>query len=483
MKKVLTMKRVHIKHLLVLLLTGIAFSNVIAQIEKKELPSMNSETGMVRIVSENKGESTTWGLNPDLNPDVYTAGLINGKPTTYIYVSDVDSISFEVELGKSYDFVIDWDGKKCYQRFKGVTYVPAANFGKEYQKSRIGKIFVSIPEVYELVNIGIAISRFGKNEKYMVYKRSDYYMQVIDWFDQFSDHRFIQKLDSVFEINRNYYHSYKMNGNAFYFDANGEIKRSTIFDRTGFRDQKDNKLLPFYKEMKDFARVSDFLDFYRENEDTYDSQIRVYKDSIGIRDMQTWLQKQFPGNSAYDTYNIIFSPLVYGNQSSTWFESNGFKELQPHVNFPYRQSLRRLQPISKTAEYVYRGNIVFTELNHGYINPEAEKYSERISKAISNRDLWVEKAKGPDYYAGNSLFNEYMNWILINLRIIDEVPVNEQDELINSVVRMMVKNRGFLKFEEFNQFLSELYRNKAEKTTVADLYPQIITWFEENNES
>ena len=44
----------------------------------------------------------------------------------------------------------------------------------------------------------------------------------------------------------------------------------------------------------------------------------------------------FPNANKYDTYKIIFSPLVGGNQSVVWLESNGFKELQPHVEYPYR---------------------------------------------------------------------------------------------------------------------------------------------------
>jgi hypothetical protein len=472
------------KYTTALLLALVTGSNITAQnpkIQEEDHPTMISKTGMVRILDDNSGESTNWGLAPEIKPDIYKVGLINGETSKITFISDIDSLSFDVELGKTYDFVIDWDGKKCYQQIIGVYYIPAANFSLEYQEATKGKIFVSIPEVYEMVNIGIAISEFGKKEKYMIYKKSNYYQSVINWFTKFEEHPFIKKLDSVFEINRNYYHSYKMNGYAFYFDKEDEIKRSTVFDRTGFRDQKENKLVPFLEEMADFSKVSRFRDFYQENKGVYERQIGVYTDSIGIREMQEWLQKQFPGNSAYDTYNIIFSPLVYGNQSSTWYESNGFKELQPHVNFPYRESISRLLPISKTAEYIYRGNIVFTELNHGYINPEADKYSEQIRNAISNRDIWVDKAKGPSYYGGNSLFNEYMNWVLINLRIIDYVSLNEQDKLIDNVVRMMVNNRGFLKFKEFNQFLVALYRKKEEKITVADLYPQIIAWFEENN--
>jgi len=467
---------------------GPYFLNLISDIVKKpstdipdNLPLIESTVASIDIKVGKDYKKNQWNLAPHIKPDVYTAGLINGESHKVTFYTDLDSISFDVEVGKTYDFIIKWGDKLCYQQIKGENYVPAANFNEEYQNATRGKIFVRIPDVYEMVNIAIAISEYGKEQKYKVYKKSDYYQNVMDWFDKYSQHPFIQKLDSVFDVNENYYASYKMNGYAFYFDKGGKILRNNVFNRTGFTGQNDNKLLPFMIDMQDFADKTKFLTFYNQNRATYDRQINFYQDSIGIREMQKWLEKNFPGNSAYDTYNIIFSPLVGGSQSSTWFESNGFKELQPHVNFPYHEAFKRLLPASKTAEYCYRGNIVFTEINHGYINPEADKYSDEITQAISNRDVWVDGTKGSNYYLGNSLFNEYMNWGLINLRLIDYIPEDEQEKMINSVVRIMVRGRGFLKFEEFNQFLTAKYRSRKEGTTVADLYPQIIEWFENNN--
>jgi hypothetical protein len=200
--------------------------------------------------------------------------------------------------------------------------------------------------------------------------------------------------------------------------------------------------------------------------------------------MKRWLDRNFPSSNDYDSYKIIFSPLVAYNQSTTWFESNGFKELQPHVNFPYPQDVKRYFPgtLSEKAAIIFRGDIVFTEINHGYINPEAEKYAERILRAISNRDYWVDKSKGQGYYGGISAFNEYLNWGLVSLRFVDYAPPDEQERMIAAVDEMMTKRRGFPQFEAFDKFLVALYRNRSPGQSLADLYPQIIEWFEKNNQ-
>jgi hypothetical protein len=53
--------------------------------------------------------------------------------------------------------------------------------------------------------------------------------------------------------------------------------------------------------------------------------------------------------------------------------------------------------------------------------------------------------------------------------------------MIASIDRMMTERRGFPQFAAFDKMLVDLYRNRKSGQTVADLYPQIIEWFEQEN--
>ena len=449
-----------------------------------KLPVIKSTVSVISIQDGEQLKKNYWTLAPDAKPDVYEAGLIKGKSHKVTFITDVDSISFVVEEGKKYDFIIQRGADLCYTQIVGKRFIPAVVFDKAYQGEHKGKMFVEIPEVYELVNVAIAITSTGIDDKNLVYKNSEYYTSVRQWFDKFKDHPLVAELDAALKKNLNIYSTLKMNGYAFEFDKKGRIVQSKIYDRTGFTDERSNNLRPYLEQLQSFADVSDFRRFYRENAKTYREQIAFYQDTANLNEMKRWLDKNFPGSSNYDTYKIIFSPLVAYNQSSTWFESNGFKELQPHVNFPYEQSLTRYFPdgnLSEPAKIIFRGNIVFTEINHGYINPEADKYADRVVKATRNRDRWVDKSKGADYYAGIATFNEYMNWALVSLRIADYAPREEQDQMIAAIDQMMTERRGFPQFGAFDRFLVSAYRNRKSGQTVADLYPQIIEWFEKNN--
>ena len=455
----------------------------LAAAAQENLPVIKSNVSLVTIQDGAELRKDFWRLAPEARPDVYEAQLVGGRPHKVTYITDVDSISFTVELGKTYDFIIQKGADLCYQRIVGVRGVPAAVFDKKYRETHRGKTFVEIPEVYELVNVALAMTPTGIEDKNLVYKNSEYYARLRRWFDKFKGHPLLAALDAELKKNLNSYFTLKMNGYAFEFDRGGRIVQSKIYDRTGFRGEATNTLRPYLALLQSFADQTDFRKFYRENAQTYREQIAFYRDTADIAEMKRWLDKNFPGSSDYDTYKIIFSPLVAYNQSTTWFSSNGFKELQPHVNFPYPQDVKRYGPenLSPQAEVIFRGNIVFTEINHGYINPEADKYADRIAKAISNRDRWVDKSKGPGYYGGVAAFNEYMNWGLVSLRIADYAPREEQDKMIAGIDTMMTERRGFPQFKAFDAFLVNLYRSRKPGQTLADLYPQIIEWFEKNN--
>ena len=445
-----------------------------------DLPVIKSNADVVSIQDGTNLKKNGWSLAPEAKPDVYEAELMDGKSHKVTFITDVDSISFEVEEGKKYDFIIQKGDAQCYTQIVGVRFTPAAVFDDKYRAARNGKTFIDIPEVYELVNIAIAMTPTGMADKNLVYQNSDYYKRVRAWFDKYQTHPLLQALDA--ELKNQQYFNLKMNAYAFEFDKNGKIVPSRVFDRTGWG--KTNTLRRFLAELQSFSDASDFRKFFRKNRKTYDEQIRFYRDTANIAEMKRWLDKNFPASSDYDTYNIIFSPLVAYNQSTNWFESNDFKELQPHVNFPYPQDFTRYAKdakVSEKSQIIFRGNIVFTEINHGYINPEAEKYADRIAKAISRRDHWVDKKMGANYYGGNAAFNEYMNWALVSLRIADYVPAEEQAALLAAIDEMMTKRRGFPQFEKFDKFLIDLYKNRKPDQTLADLYPQIIEWFEKNN--
>ena len=466
---------------LVAILSAVA---VMAAVAGERLPVLEATRPVVTIREGDDLHEDAWRLAPEVVPDVYEAWLPAGEPGIVTFITDVDSISFTVKAGDQHDFVIEHGADRCITRIVGLAVTPAAVFDSEYRTAHQGKISVEVPEVYELVNVAIAMTPTGMADSNLVYHDSGYYAAVRRWFDSYQSHPAIAAFDSVIERHPYLYSNLKMNGYSFEFDPNDRLVQSRIYDRTAFPGERRNSLRPFIPLLQSFADTSSFRAFYAAHRSLYAAQVAFYRDTTAVDAMRAWLNRNFPGSTGYDSYKIIFSPLVAYNQSATWLESNGFRELQAHVNYPYPEDIERRMKgasLSPEAMIVLRGDIVFTELNHGYINPEADKYAERIVRATSARDLWVDPARDRGYYPGISTFNEYLNWGLVSLRAVDFVPPGEQQALITTVDDMMTKGRGFPQFAAFDAFLVELYRRRTPGTTVADLYPQVIAWFEERN--
>ncbi|MCE7039653.1 DUF4932 domain-containing protein [Dyadobacter sp. CY312] len=444
----------------------------------QKLPVVNASDLKIDIRIGNEFYKGQWNLNTSLRPDVYDA-YVTGTSTPVTFISDRDSIRFDVKPGHSYPFVFVINGKdSAFTEIKGIKLVPRAVFSNEYKKTHFGKTSVEIPMVYELLNIVFAITETGKKDNGLIYKDMPYYQEVLKWFEPFAKEPVVQRINAELTNPDDMYHALKMDGYSFEFSNQGKIEKSKIYNRIGRANV--NFLEPFIDDLQTFATKTNFKKFYQDHSPVYKKQIEIYRDSVGVPVMQKWLTRNFPSTS-YESFKIIFSPLVAGNQSASWFENNDFHEAQAHVNFPYgiHNSQKKW---SKEASFVMAGSILFTELNHAFIGPEADKpqYRSRITKAFSDLNIWNEKGKPAElgYNDPSSSFDEYMNWGLVSLRYLDYAPKSEQEKLIAGIEKMMVEGRGFKRFAEYNQFLVQLYKNKKQEQTVADLYPEIVSWFE-----
>ena len=186
---------------------------------QEKLPVIRSNSSVISIQDGDEFKKNEWTLVPEAKPDVYEAQLKNGKPQRVTFITDVESISFLVHEGKKYDFIIKYNDTLCYTEVIGVRSIPAAVFDKKYQDAHRGKTFVEVPEVYELVNVAIAMTPIAIEDKNLVYKDSDYYKRMREWFDKYSDHPLITALNGELKKNYNRYFTLKMNGYAFEFNT------------------------------------------------------------------------------------------------------------------------------------------------------------------------------------------------------------------------------------------------------------------------
>lgn len=376
-----------------------------------------------------------------------------------------------LQPGEPIDFTIRHEGRDAVLVLSYLE--PQANFPLTYRQAHAGLIDVEIPRAYEMVNVALALTRASRAEQGLV-ASSPYADKVRTRFAALADHPFIVALDAKLAEDRQSYHLLKMNGAAFDLADDNSITRSPFYRSIGWGG---NTLLPLQDQMQDFANRANFVQFYAEHADLYAQQIDFMRNALAAEDMLSWLGSEFPDVAPYDYTRILFSPLVGDNQSVARFDDDGFRELQPHVNFPYPSSAD--SGFSPDAERIWRGLILFTELNHGFINPTADEFTDEIAAAMPDKSIWASGETAIGYRDGNGIFDEMMNWALVSVRAQDELPSKQAALIAERVARMMVKNRGFIRFVPFQERLLTMAVARRQDVSIAALYPQIVAMLPE----
>lgn len=386
-------------------------------------------------------------------------------------VSEQDSISLTLQHGKTTVFRVirEAKGDTMTASFTAHKLVKAATFSDAYKKENQGKTIIQVPDVYELVNVVFALTDYGKTEA--IYKGTAYYRAVMAHFSPYRTHPAVRTVDSLLKKSEGNYYPLKMDAYAYQF-AGDAIQKGAVYDRVSWGEV--NELTPYIPLLEDFSKKASFRRFYQQHNDYYNSLVADYRKNVDVAAMKSWLEKQFP-RTKYAAIKVIFTPLVGWNQSANQFEDNGFKEAQAHVNFPFVVENGQKQSAAQTK--ADRMMIAFTEINHTYLNPEADQYSKEVIAAYRDLSGWITPGKpSANYNNPLSCFEEYMNYGLVTLFYADIFGKDDFEKIKAGLEANMVANRGFKRFWEFDQELLRLYQTRQPGQTVADLYPAIIAW-------
>lgn len=95
------------------------------------------------------------------------------------------------------------------------------------------------------------------------------------------------------------------------------------------------------------------------------------------------LEEEFPAR--YDTYAVVFFPLIGASHNTIRFEDEGFRECVMFVGGP---DILAGQVDNPAREEAFLSRHVFTEIDHNYVNPVSAQYEVEIARALSDLDEW-----------------------------------------------------------------------------------------------
>jgi hypothetical protein len=408
----------------------------------------------------------------------------NAKPDDYVmiyYGKDSLQLNYHNKIPYAHIIYINFESPKGKTTLRFHFNEMANHFSHDYMEKNKGNIQFDIPEAYELANIIWTLSPSGKRAKDL-YKAGDYYNKVVTHFKPYMNHPVFKALDFPDSVYYTNYYDFRENSFAFNFQQEGTLNTKLLFNGPYYYVYGDQladsssfgKLKPL---VEDFASRSKFRQFYKNNSDYYKKEIQRQKVLLPVKQMWDWLEQQFP-KMKYQSYRIVFSPLIGASHFTQRYQTSNKTE-RFNENVMFICGTGRYDTLSHISEKEREGlmsGIVFTEIDHNYVNPETDKYAEQVNSIFSERGVWVKAGNNSGQY-GNpvSVFNEYMTHAAFCLYVLDTYDKSTADFVINNREQMMAERRNFIRFREFDRQLIKLHQEQKALKLV-DLYPLILDW-------
>ena len=355
--------------------------------------------------------------------------------------------------------------------------VPKASFDEDYRKAHSGEVLVETPDAHELVNVVIALTGAGAvPENGLIALDTDYHRSILGYFSAHRTHPVVERMHDLLERNIRDHMEVKIDSSAYSLCPSGRLEKRPEYG--WIRGTKD-AFAAFRAAMEDFALQSDFCAFFGSltAQNAYREAFHFFREQVQVEGLIAWLDRHFPGQEAYESIRIIVSPLVYGWQHQDIVADGEFEQLVLHVHFP--GSVSEQAELSPEAQYFDRAYSLFTELNHGYIDPRDPAFERRIERALSGRESYfVERSSGNvSYESGFEVFLEYVNWVLISVYACDNFSSLDCASISRSISEVMEKRRGFIAFGPFQSFVRERMKFGGGSRVVSELYPEMADWF------
>lgn len=319
-------------------------------------------------------------------------------------------------------------------------------------------VAVAIPEVYELANVALTLSAYANDQVHTAWRSGDYYDAVMRHFAPYRDHPLIQALDRELTGSESWSHYYNFRENSAAWSFSGD---SLIRSEPRTYWPGPDLFARHAALVRDFALVTGFRRFHEASRPEYDAQLRSYRQRVDVEHMWSWIEERFPQRYAH--YRILFSPLIKGSHSTSRFADSTVMFIGgPAIvsDLPAEQ-----QPVALAR-------IVFTEIDHNYVNPTSDRFRADIARSFADVARWNTDtvAYGTPY----GTFNEYMTWAVFSLYLRDRFPADIAARGIDAVEKQMHR-RGFIRFDAFNQAVLRIAARHGD-TCIPALYPPILAW-------
>ncbi len=351
-------------------------------------------------------------------------------------------------------------------------------FPREYRDRHTGTTTFVIPEAYELANVILYMSSLSDSTGN--HPAGNYANAVETYFAPYKRHALIKLLDRYAAADHfDLYYSFRENAYGYGFDELEQLQaipyHHFVWPIQHSLSGEDGLVFSnLLYLVQDFANQSNFRAFYRQHSDYYRELEATQQELMPVQAMRQWLEAEFPARINH--YGIVFSPLIGGSHSTQGFAHNpydtlpGFTESIMFVNGPEDINASGYGQMEREALH---SGIVFTEIDHNYVNPITGQHMELVNQAMKELADWNSRAGSGYYDSAFATFNEYLTHALFCLYVKETYPTEVAD-LVIARREALMDRRDFPRFRAFNRALLERFARDKRTQPLHQSYPDII---------
>ena len=221
----------------------------------------------------------------------------------------------------------------------------------------------------------------------------------------------------------------------------------------------------FIDQLRDFAEVTDFMDFFNAQEDLYDNLIASIESTVVPSDIQAL--EEYYGTTP-NSYTIAPIPL---------FGDGGFGPRVIHEDGTQDMyAIIRVTSVEgdqfSFGDSSYLRGLLWHEFSHSFVRPFSIRHADGLDAYTMLGDAIAEQMQ-PSYTNWPVIMEEHVVRAVTNRLIYGEIGQQTGDEDLQSQ-----RNRGFIYIDAILEQLNVYESSRDQYPTFAEFFPEIVATFE-----
>jgi hypothetical protein len=224
----------------------------------------------------------------------------------------------------------------------------------------------------------------------------------------------------------------------------------------------------FVQALHDFARESQFMDFYKTQAADYAQMADGVRLTLGRYNEVTLLEDYY--GMQQHSYNVILAPLLFG----TGYSSHQIRDDGAYTAYCIigRVGARSDMPVFGSSENLT--GLIWHEFSHSFVNPLTAQHRDGVNRYAALYEPIAEQMAQQGYSSWETTVNEHIIRAVTTRLAYRELGRQAGDAAFNYEL-----SRSFHSIEPLMQRLEGYEDQRDRYPSFADFYPELLSAFDE----